>query len=164
MYLHGFIPNINIARYSLFALLFFSIGCSEPRPDGMPPLYPVTLEFKQEGTPVSEASIRLIPQSTSQWAVGGSTDSNGKVQLKTHGKYTGAPEGKYKICVNKFVSEGELPQIGKSTPPMVHFNLVETQYTLPNQTPLEIEIVKGKNKFEPFDLGKAVRLEITPPK
>ena len=139
------------------------VGCSEPTPDGMPPLYSVTLQFQQEGVPLDEASIRLIPQFDNPWASGGSTNAKGEVFLKTHGKYDGVPAGKYKISVNKFVSEGELPKIGVYTPPMKHFNLVETQYTSPNETPLEIEVVKGKNKFPPFDLGKAVRLELVAP-
>lgn len=138
-------------------------GCSEPKPDGMPPLYGVTLQFHQEGAPLDEASVRLIPQSDNPWIVGGSTNAKGEVRLKTHGKYDGVPAGKYKISVNKFVSEGELPKVGEYTPPMKHFNLVETQYTSPIETPLEIEIVKGKNKFPPFDLGKAVRLELAAP-
>jgi len=150
---------------SLFGLtvLLTMIGCSEERPDGMPPLHSVTLQFHQEGVPLGEASIRLIPQFDSNWAVGGSTNAKGESRLKTHGKYDGVPAGKYKISINKFISEGELPQLGGNTPPMKHFNLVETQYTLPNQTPLEIEVVKGKNTFQPFNLGKAVRIELVPP-
>lgn len=138
-------------------------GCSEPLPDGMPKLYPVTLEFQQKGTPISDASVRLVPQFNSQWAVGGSTDAKGRIQLKTHGKYPGVPAGKYKICVNKFENEGELPVIGEDTPPMKHFNLIDTPYTLPNQTPLEIEVVEGTNTFEPFDLGEPVRIELKKP-
>ena len=151
------------ASFFGFIVLLTMIGCSEERPDGMPPLYKVTLQFHQEGTPLGEASIRLIPQFDSPWTVGGSTNTKGEVRLKTHGKYDGVPAGKYKICVNKFVSEGELPQIGVYTPPMKHFNFVEPQYTQSKETPLEIEVVKGKNKFQPFDLGKAVRLELTAP-
>ncbi|MDR1958393.1 MAG: hypothetical protein LBQ54_05040 [Planctomycetaceae bacterium] len=141
----------------------FAFGCSEPLPDGMPPLYPVTLTFQQEGAPLEEASIRLIPQFPCEWISGGSTDAGGRVQLKTHGKYHGVPAGKYKICVNKFHSEGELPTMDKPTKPMTHYNLVETQYTLPNQTPLEIEVIAGKNEFPPFDLGKVTQIELAAP-
>ena len=156
---------VQLFRFVNFCIIvLLSIcGCSEPRPDGMPPLRRVTLEFHQEGVPISEASVQLMPQFASQWSVGGSTNAKGQVELKTHGKYVGVPAGKYKICVNKSESEGELPEIGKVTAPMKFFYLVETKYTLADQTPLEIEVGEGKNKFEPFDLGKAVRLEVIPP-
>jgi len=147
----------------IIMVLLTTIGCSEPLPDGMPPLYPVTLKFHQNGELLDEASIRLIPQFDSPWAIGGSTNAKGEVRLKTHGKYDGVPAGKYKITVNKFVSEGELPLPGQNTPPMNHFNLVETEFTLPNKTPLEIEVVEGKNHFEPFDLGEGVRSELVSP-
>ena len=155
---------MKYASYFVGLMVLLTLaGCSEKLPDGMPKLYRVTLRFHQEGAPLDEAAIRLIPQFDCPWVVGGSTNAKGEVQLKTHGNYDGVPAGKYKITVNKFVSEGELPKMGEYTPPMKHFNFVETQYTLPNETPLEIEIVSGKNKFEPFDLGKAVRLELVAP-
>ena len=156
---------MKYAHASIFLLLFLTIiGCKEDRPEGLPKLHSVTLIFQQEGVALDEASIRLIPQFDSPWAVGGSTNAKGEVRLKTHGKYDGVPAGQYKICVNKFVSEGELAKIGESATPMRHFNLVETKFTLPNQTPLEIEVVDGRNSFPPFDLGKADRVELIAPK
>ena len=154
--------NILLSVFVIFASLGV-LGCSEKLPDGMPKLYKVTLVFQQEGVPVSGASVRLVPQFTSQWGVGGSTNAQGQVQLKTHGEYVGVPAGKYKICVTKNESEGELPRMDRPTAPMKHFNLVEAQYSSPDKTTLEIEITDGKNKFEPFDLGKAVRVELVPP-
>ena len=148
---------------SSLVVLLTIIGCSEPKPDGMPPLYSVTLQFHQEGTSLDEASIRLFPQFDCPWIVGGGTNVKGEAKLQTHGKYDGVPAGRYKISVNKFVSEGELPKMGEYTPPMKHFNLVEPQYTTVDDTPLEIEVVPGKNSFPPFDLGEAVRLELVAP-
>ncbi|MDR1384735.1 MAG: hypothetical protein LBJ67_12955 [Planctomycetaceae bacterium] len=157
--------KILLTGVTVVLCLLFSVGCAEPKPEGMPQLYPVTLTFQQEGKPLTEASIRLLPQFPCTWFSGGSTDTNGRAKLVTHGKYNGIPAGKYKICVDKFYSDGELPSMdpNKTTKPMVHYNLVETQYTLPDKTPLEIEVKKGQNSFSPFDLGKAVKEQLKRP-
>ncbi|MDR1493121.1 MAG: hypothetical protein LBT05_10415 [Planctomycetaceae bacterium] len=154
------LTGLTVVLYSSFF-----VGCEEPKPEGMPKLHPVTLTFQQEGKPLAEASIRLLPQFPCTWFSGGSTDANGHAKLVTHGKYNGIPAGKYKICVDKFYSEGDLPSMdpNKPTKPMIHYNLVETKYTLPDKTPLEIEVKEGKNSFEPFDLGKVTKEQLKAP-
>ena len=141
-----------------FLVIMSFVGCSEKLPDGMPKLVKVSLTFTQDGKPLTEATVALHPEgSSSQWTVGGVTDNHGVVVLKTHGNYTGVPEGKYKICVQKFVREGELQTMANpGAPPPKDYNLVESQYAHKNDTPLSVEIIPG-SKYPPFDLGKAVK-------
>ncbi len=148
-----------------FLLLFVSFlllttsGCGEKYPDGMPKLYKVSLTITQEGKPLSGANVTLASEDPAfKWTVGGVTDNNGVVVLKTHGKYTGAPVGKYKLCVKKYVMEGELQSMkNPGAPPPKDYNLVEAEYAQPKTTPLEIEIQAGRNSFEPYDVGQAVK-------
>ena len=124
----------------------------------MPKLVKVSLTIKQEGKPLSGATVALYSENPSfQWTIGGTTDGNGVVVLKTHGSYTGVPEGKYKICVHKFVREGELQTLANpGAPPPKDYNTVESRYGQQNDTPLSIEIKAG-GKYEPVDAGQAVK-------
>ena len=146
-------------------LLFLTIiGCKEELPDGMPKLIKVSLTMMQEGKPLSGATVALVSEdAASRWTIGGTTDNNGVVVLKTHGNYTGVPEGKYKICVKKFIREGELQTMANpGAPPPKDYNLVESQYGHQNDTPLSIEIKSG-SKYEPIDVGKAVKEQLKAP-
>ena len=151
------LPNI-LCVFLGFLLLFGTSGCGEKYPEGMPKLTKVSLTFTQEGKPLQGATVSLFSVDPDfKWAVGGSTDNNGVVVLKTHGSYTGAPEGQYKICVRKYVREGELQTMANpGAPPPMDYNFVDAQYANHNDTPLSIEIKSG-NKYEPFDLGPAVK-------
>jgi hypothetical protein len=148
----------------LFGLGLF--GCGEKKPDGLPELQPVTLHFTQDGQPCADASVHLIPQDNSPWAVGGSTDSAGAVILKTHGKYIGAPAGKYKITVSKIEREniGEPPKDMLDLAQEVKmYNLIDPIYSDPAKTTFEIEVIRGKKTSESFDLGEKIRVEIAKP-
>ena len=143
---------------SLFILLFS--GCGEPRPDGMPKLYPVTLTLEQEGKPLAEATVILVPQFPCTWTVGGITDTSGRVQLKTHGKHDGAPAGNFKICVRKTIIEGEsLSLLDRPTAPRQYYEGVEPEYGNAETTPLEINIEPKRQTFPPFDAGKAIKVK-----
>jgi len=152
----------------LFVLAFWVAGCTgSDRPDGLPELHSVVLEFNQAGTPLATASVRLIPQDTSNtWASGGTTDASGKAVLRTHGKFDGVPAGKYKVCVTKqemselqdMMPGGDSPEPPASAAGK-NYDLVDPQYSSPSKTPLEIEVTAGSNSYEPFDLGEAVRTE-----
>jgi len=143
-----------------FSVLLLTLsGCSEPRPAGLPKLYPVTLQFTQGGEPCAEAAISLIPESDSPWGSGGVTDANGRVTLSTHGKYPGIPAGIYKITVNKAEVElvGPAPVGMWDNQASRAYSLIDPIYTVPSTTTLSIEVGKGTKSFPPFDLGKKVR-------
>ena len=153
---------------SVSCLLLTVSACGPQYPEGMPELYPVTLQFVQDSQPLTEASVRLIPEdSSNRWMTGGSTDSQGRVVLYTHAQYEGVPEGKYKITVNRFESSGDKQSMddmmaGQKSQEK-KYNTVARQYTLPNQTPLVLEVRASGNTFEPFELGKAVHELIAAP-
>ncbi|MDR2705833.1 MAG: type II secretion system GspH family protein [Planctomycetaceae bacterium] len=154
----------------LVFLLFVSFGChGQKRPDGMPELYPCSLNFSMENIPLEGASITLHPivDSSSTYTAGGTTDKNGKVIVMTSGKYEGAPIGKYHVTVikTKLVFEpGYEPENIKITPSgdeiqdrkarfiiaqdhshSKHF--VDPLLSQKESTPLEVEVKPGKNQF-----------------
>ena len=159
----------KISRLPLMCSVIFLpllSGCGgEPKPDGLPELYPVSLQFTQDGKPCAEASVSLVPQDGSKWATGGSTGSNGTVTFKTHGKFPGVPEGKYKIVISKYERE----KIGSESQSMYEvqreevYDLIDPDYSIPEKTTLEIEVRPGKNTFDPFELGKEIRSKVKKP-
>lgn len=147
--------------------LLLVAGCSQRVPDGFPKIYPVALHVMQEGKPLERASILLrSADQSSEWAIGGVTDDSGNTTLWTHGKYRGAPAGKFKVVVSKVVNEGEqeyldaLDRQDTATARKIDvksFSLVEDQYDSEETTPLEIEITPKTRTLE-IDAGLPVRI------
>jgi len=160
-----------LAFSMVVALAAFSLGCGKRAPEGLPNLEPVKLTVTQDGAPCAEAQVNLLAfDSSNKWSSGGTTDANGVVALVTHGQYKGVPAGKYKVSVFKKVGEGTPPpplptdeasekaynDYYESGQTYDLFCLIEKQYTDLNTTPLEIEVVKGKNDIT-VDVGAPVR-------
>jgi len=135
------------------------IGCSKQlKPDGFPPLHPVSVLITQDGKPLEGAMVVLHPKDDTpkKWGIIGETDSNGKAIFVTHGKFYGAPEGEYIVTVGK----EELVDIASRGENAVtdSYTLVEQQYTDKGESPLRLQIQKrGKNYVE-LDVGKPVRI------
>ena len=162
----------------LFLLVFVSVGmlagCSgAPRPDGFPKLYPVTLTIQQDGQPLAGAMVMLIPSSPQQWGVGGTTDAQGKVNIRTHGQHDGAPEGNYAVVITKRESVSPVPieirngtiqqqeEWNRKNPTarVAIFNLIEAEFQSAETTPLKIN-VERKTVHQTLDAGKAVRIPV----
>ena len=153
--------------FFLLPVLFCLTACrSEPRPAGLPKLYPATITFMQEGQPLVEATVTLIAQDATiaKWVVGGITDAKGVLQVKTHAKFVGAPAGKFKITVSKTeISHEEAAQLGNVNTSVTHYvDLVAPKFQTAESTSLEIEITAGKNSAT-FDLGEPVRIPLQLP-
>jgi len=145
------------------------VGCGgEKKPEGFPPLYPVTLHVTQEGKPLEGASVTLAaPDGSLPWVVGGTTDADGKVKLKTQGKYDGAPAGKYNVQISKVVREGYeeyMAAVNRNDTAVASkidvkvFQCVEDAYTSAKETPVHVEITKESKVFD-IDAGPAVQIQ-----
>ena len=151
-------PKLCLLSVFTFFLFVFA-GCGEQRPEGFPKLYPVTLDFAQEGKPLDNAVVRLYSEEVA-WVISGRTDSGGRVRFLTHGKYPGVPAGTYKISVVKdhieprpgYVLKDEFDTMATDA-----YALVAPEYESAATTPLTLT-VDGK-KTESFELGKAVRIK-----
>ena len=129
------------------ALCFVFVGCSgDKKPAGLPQLYSISMTFTQEGEPCVGVAIVLLPLDESPWSASGLTDANGRTTFFTYGKYPGVPAGKFRIELSKYETDTD-----KDGNPLL-YTLIDID--LP---PIEIEVT-GKDKFEPFDLGKKVRV------
>ncbi|MDR3109754.1 MAG: hypothetical protein LBU65_08715 [Planctomycetaceae bacterium] len=139
--------NIFVLLFAI-VLLFNIYGCSNDskRPADLPVLYQCQLTFTQEGKPLDGAEITLSPVEPSRWAIGGVTDKDGIVSIRTNGSYAGIPEGRYKILVAKTIVENKN-----------YLSVVEPVFQQEKDTPLEIVISKGNNN-KMFDVGKPVKI------
>ncbi len=157
------------------ACLFGSLlGCGEPRPDGMPTLYPASVTVVQDGKPLADASVTLIPTDTSlaRWPMGGVTDAQGVAKLKTYMKFDGVPADSFKVTVNKSVTTGDEkpvhPGVGATPQQLSEYDramktgsfqvtkVVAAKFRLPNTTPLSVDVSSaGPNDFS-LDVGAAV--------
>ena len=161
-------------RTAVILCLVFSVfvlGCSkENRPEGLPKLYPTTIKIVMDGKPLEGASVNLIPESAGQWLVSGQTDSNGIVEIVTHGQFKGAPAGNYAVCVTKtHWEEGPTSKKPMPTEPFAQtayrkqlelerksYQAVEDSFGTQATTPLKMEVTTGKNTqdFEVKSSGK----------
>jgi len=79
------------------------IGCGKSTmPPDMPKLYPAQLTLTQGGKPFEDVMvIASHKDAASHYSSGGISDANGIVVLRTHGKYSGVPEGTYALALSK---------------------------------------------------------------
>jgi hypothetical protein len=149
----------------VFVLAITTFGCrrSDDQPKNLPKLFPIVVTVHQEGTPVAGAFVRLVPTDASMpWSCGATTDTSGRAVIKTIGKFTGAPEGDYRVAISKL----EMPAIAGSNMSNLDapaasgqsdsFDLVDPKYSNPSTTPLEAKVGKDNPKVE-FNVGPAVR-------
>lgn len=159
--------TVNVMNKLLVISFSFLIFCGcfgEKRPEGFPDIYPCEIKITQEGQPLSDATIVLFngQPDLDRWAVSGITDQSGLAQMKTNGKYPGAPLGNFTVCVSREeLSEGEEKIIGgeKIKTDQKKFLLVEKKYSDSASSPLKISIEKKKNHFD-LDAGKKIRLSV----
>jgi hypothetical protein len=169
----------KIAYLFLMACLLLScISCGGPkRPDGMPPLHPTRIVITQAGELLEGATVTLvnIDDPSYRWIVGGVTDARGVCQVRTQGEFAGAPEGRYKVLVQRTITtESEtrrqpMPEDAQAARAYYEqiaaeersFDTVNLKYKQFDTTDLEIEITRGSNVKE-FDVGEAVRQEFIP--
>ena len=161
----------------LLAIFCISMnGCKgQQLPDGMPKPYPTTITIIQDGKPLDNAAISLVPTAMGAWNAAGVTNASGKAQLKTLAKYDGVVPGKYYILVKKLEPHGSdeginipdretdpggyakfLQESAKST----HggYDLVDPKFAKITPDSEIIEVVEGKNE-KTIDVGKAVRIQ-----
>lgn len=160
-------------KYSILVtistLAFLLSGCGPQKPDGFPKLYPISIKVLQEGKPLDNASVslRLVDESM-VWSIGGKTDDKGVAVLWTHGKYQGAPEGKFKVSINKTFNEGEKEMLeaadrndfaAAAKIPVKSYSFVKTEYNSLETTPVVIDITP-KSRMIDVDAGPEVKTEL----
>ena len=165
----------KVALLSLLAIVTLGVfGCGGPKkPSDLPELYPCKIKVIQDGQPLEGASVQLNdPEKTSRFVVGGVTDDKGVAEVKTDGKFKGAPAGKYKVLISKvFVPEipdevpPEDPEARKEYDKKINelnaqqADTIDVKFKRPTQTPAEIEVTSGGVEAE-FDVGATVNVSV----
>ena len=128
-------------------------GCSQKLPEGMPKLYPCTVTFVQGAEPLQDATIDLLLQEgDTKWNISATTDEEGRAVFMTHGRYKGAPEGKYKVVITKRETGGKTAKGFTRV-----YSLIDKKYTNPATTTLEVEVKEKMDDDTKIDLGAPVK-------
>ncbi|MDR1268233.1 MAG: DUF4198 domain-containing protein [Planctomycetaceae bacterium] len=163
--------------WSVVILLFSFSGCGGKKlPSDLPRLNPVSITIIQDGKPLAEASVTLTQlNGAAKWSAISNTNANGVANnFSTNGMYKGVAAGTFKVCIRKVEREREKFDIPPEptepaekyawrqkyidrAPPPKEYDLIEKKYSDLKTTPLEIEVIAGKNEFS-FDVGKSVRI------
>jgi hypothetical protein len=145
---------------SIFYLVFLT-GCHKTNiPPDLPKLVSCKITVQQEGKPLTDASVFLVPQDSSKWNATGNTNKQGVAEMFTHGMYQGVVKGKYKVVLSKTES---------TNPPLVptdqyqekqkHFTLVEEVYGDTDKTPLEIDVARNTKEYS-INAGKVIKKQL----
>jgi hypothetical protein len=152
-------------RKILLIVALVVVGCSpNDKPSDLPPLYPCTIVVTQDGSPLAEAAIELVPISPAEakYRAASITGTDGKVSMTTYG-FPGVPAGKYKVVISKNIQDdlvyADNPSTGqKEIVSFKKYRTVEPKYSSAERSPYEIEINgKGKKAKHVFDIGKTVK-------
>lgn len=152
--------KVLLATTCIVALVVF-VGCNgKKKPDGLPKLFPCSVTITQGGSPLEGATVSLFSDSSS-WGAAGTTNESGVAKIFTYGDFAGAPEGVYKVTVekNRLDSDVDLTNLSPNeTPNVTAIDLVNVKYKNRDTTDLTLE-VKGKTTAS-FDVGEAVEEEV----
>ena len=150
-------------RNSSFLIIFiasmfpFVSGCGEQLPPGMPRPHPVTIQIVSEGNPVEGASVMFFPEDQdSRWASGGTTDSAGNVQIRTLGRFNGAPAGVYWMSISK-TDMVEVPGRNPENPNFAYYSLIDPKFNNMAEPAVTVEVKPGRNVFVQ-EVGPLVRI------
>lgn len=130
-------------------LLMLQTGCGTKLPKELPPLYFCSVTVTMENTPLQGGLVYLKTEIHPNIFVSGITDTTGTAVLQTNGLYRGAPEGQYKVTIEKMVSDPNWKPKNQWEKEQLK-NIVHEKYSIMESSPLECSIKKGNNqiKFE----------------
>ncbi|MEI6686475.1 MAG: hypothetical protein WCN64_10075 [Planctomycetota bacterium] len=134
---------LRLALFIGFAC--FLIGCTEGRKgDKAEVLGKVTLD----GTPVVDAQIRFMPKENTDLGTAFSrTNAQGEFIIKPDANNNNwLKPGKYIVLISK-IAPIEVKAMGAP-----EVNLLPSQYSSQEKTPLNAELKNGENKLPPFEL------------
>jgi len=134
---------LRLTLFIGFACLL--LGCSETRKgDKAEVLGKVTLD----GTPVVDAQIRFMPKENTDLGTAFSrTNAQGEFIIKPDANNNNwLKPGKYIVLISK-IAPIEVKAMGAP-----EVNLLPSQYSSQEKTPLNAELKNGENKLPPFEL------------
>ncbi|MGL4943972.1 MAG: carboxypeptidase-like regulatory domain-containing protein [Thermoguttaceae bacterium] len=167
----------SILMLALSLNLVTLLGCGgDQRPRDLPKTYPVNVTIIQDGKPLADAAVTLMPDDTaSRFSAVATTDRSGVARLKTLGMYVGVPVGKYRVLVTKSDKvEKHKPITGAKRPgpggkggnvldelrkEYDFFNLIDPVFGDIEKTTLNADVQAQSNTLS-FDVGKAIREKI----
>ncbi len=137
-------------RFLLFPLAAtLAFGTASCHRADYEPVYPTTGKVFYLGTPAEWARVTLVSldgRDPKKPKPGGQVGSDGSFRLSTYASYDGAPAGRYAVTI-VYPSPAR-----KENDENVGPDLLQGRYADPKTTPLTVQIKKGTNHLEPFNL------------
>ncbi len=128
----------NLTSILIFALL---AGCG-----GGPKPLPVSGVVTLDGQPVADAGVMFCPTENGPMATG-TTDANGKFQLKTTNS-RGAMPGQYRVAISKKEESGPKSKSGMIDPRLIKVKwIIPQKYSNPESSGLKAEVSPGQIAF-----------------
>lgn len=149
----------SMAMLSLtVAGLVLAAGCGgQSLPEGVPPLQKVRVTVRQNGSPVSDATVVFQPVSNAQRHASGTTDADGIALMRTDNQYDGVPSGDYAVKISKNESyetgKTEVNDDGETIPVLNTKNLLPEKYASFATSGLKATVSAESGDFQ-FDLDE----------
>lgn len=155
----------KIILLTIVAVFVFMSGCNgdSRRPADLPKLYPILITVTSEGAPLEKASVILVADPQSKYQSLATTDSGGKAEIVTYG-YKGAPEGRYKVIIERTLDDdlvygkdtsGEQAVVSYTT-----YRTIDSVTYKKETTPFEVEVPTKPEQSTTFDVGKTVKVKL----
>ncbi|MDO5552656.1 MAG: hypothetical protein Q4G68_02730 [Planctomycetia bacterium] len=140
---------------AVVGLLCLTFGCGKPLPEGMPKLYPCSVNVTMNGQVLTDAVVYFYPEDESlkDYYATGCTDENGQTEMKTRLEYPGVVQGTFKVALIKTIINPDW----KRTPDMPPEEMPDSispfdfRFSLKETTPFTCEVKPEKNTFS-FDI------------
>ena len=110
--------NLLLSAAGMLALVSFALGCGSAYSG--PPLIPVEGTVTLDDKPLTDATVTFVPTGEGMGQSSfGSTDAQGRFVLKMAEGHAGAPAGRYKVVVSKWLNpDGTVFQPSPDVAPM----------------------------------------------
>ncbi|MEW4564137.1 carboxypeptidase-like regulatory domain-containing protein [Bremerella sp. JC770] len=126
-------PLSCVVLTSLVVAILSGCGQGPQLPADLPPLTSCVVHVNYNNSPVSEATVTLVP-TDGKWVGVGLTDAQGKATIKTQGRYAGIPQGSYTVTVTKYAEQAEPPPTAST--PEEDAQMAQAASQLPPRKPL----------------------------
>jgi hypothetical protein len=134
---------VNRGLLILVVGVALTTGCGRTGPKSVT----VTGDVTYRGKPVNEATVLFM--STKTRPADGTTDAQGRFEMKTFVSEDGAKADEQVVCVTKTVPD---PRVAKDSPYAKRMSILPGRYATPVQSPLKASVtLAGPNEFH-FEL------------
>lgn len=138
------IPNPTPYRIAVILLVGATVGCLKSG-ETRKPTFAVTGKVFDGAKPIANATVVFHPVGDLGVKPHGKTDANGEFKLTTYDGEDGAPAGRYRVTVERWVT------VSADGGPV---NTIPAKFAKPDSSGFTAEVNVGPTSLQPFTLKK----------